>query len=161
VKTWPNGDRYEGDFVEDRKEGAGAYTWGRNSEWAGERYSGGYRNDLRHGAGTYEWPGGDRYTGPWEYDGITGPATPGMIARARAHAERVAAVGRPGTRVCREFTVGLVTHDRVRGTVLAVEAGRIAVRIEDAGRFEHSLEGATIVKGATVVDGISAWAPCN
>lgn len=161
VKTWPSGDRYEGDFVEDRREGAGTYTWGRGSAWAGEKYAGGYRNDMRHGTGTYEWPGGDRYSGPWEYDGITGPATPGMIARARAHAERVAAIGRPGTRVCREFAVGLVTRDRVRGVVTAVEADRIAVRIEDAGRFEHSMDGAVIVKGAMVRDTISAWAPCN
>src|SRR3989442_13667168 len=29
AKTWPNGDRYEGEFVEDRKEGVGAYTGGR------------------------------------------------------------------------------------------------------------------------------------
>lgn len=161
VKTWLSGDRYEGDFVADRKEGSGTYTWGSGSEWAGERYTGGYSNDLRHGIGTYEWPGGDRYSGPWEYDGITGPATPGMIARARAHAERVAAVGRPGTRACREFTVGLVTRDRVRGVVTAVDANRIAVRIEDAGRFEHSVDGVPIVKGATVRDAISAWAPCN
>ncbi len=161
VKTWPTGDRYEGDFVEDRKEGRGTYTWGRGSLWAGEQYTGDYRNDRRHGHGVYEWPGGDRYTGPWENDVITGAATPGMIARARAYAERVAAVGKRGTRVCREFTVGLVTRDRVRGTVTAVEADRIAVRIEDAGRFQHAIGNALIIKDAMIWDAIPAWAPCN
>lgn len=161
VKTWPSGDRYEGDFAEDRKEGVGNYTWGRSSVWAGEKYSGDYRNDRRHGFGTYEWPGGDRYTGPWENDVITGRATPGMIARSRAYAERVAAVGKRGTRVCREFTVGLVTRDRVRGTVAAVEADRIRVRIDDAGRFEHMIGNTLIIKGTTVLDAVQAWVPCN
>ena len=161
VKTWPSGDRYEGDFVEDRKEGVGTYTWGRFSVWAGEKYSGDYRNDRRHGFGSYEWPGGDRYTGPWENDVITGRATPGMIARSRAYAERVAAVGKRGTRVCREFTVGLVTRDRVRGTVTAVEVDRIGGRIEDAGRFEHMIGKTLIIKGTTVWDAVQAWVPCN
>ena len=160
VKTWPSGDRYEGDFVEDRKEGAGVYTWGRQSMWAGEKYSGDYRNDRRHGFGTYEWPGGDRYSGPWENDVITGSATPGMIARSRAYAERVATVGKRGVRVCRELTVGLVTRDRVRGTVTAVEADRIAVRIDNAGRFEHTIGNTLIIKGATVWDSLPAWVPC-
>src|SRR3954454_16241702 len=39
VKIWPNGDRYEGDFVEDRKEGVGAYSFGRGPS-AGESYEG-------------------------------------------------------------------------------------------------------------------------
>jgi hypothetical protein len=160
VKTWPSGDRYEGDFVEDRKEGVGTYTWGRHSAWAGEKYSGDYRNDRRHGFGTYEWPGGDRYSGPWENDVITGRATPGMIARSRAYAERVAAVGKRGTRACREFTVGLVTRDRVRGTVTAVEADRIGVRIDDAGRFEHTIGNTSIIKGTIIWDSLSAWVPC-
>ena len=161
VKTWPSGDRYEGGFVEDRREGTGTYAWGPRSPWAGEKYSGGFRNDRRHGTGVYEWPGGDRYAGPWENDAITGRATPRMIARARAHAEHAAAVGKPGARVCREFTVGTVTRDRVRGTVTAVDADRIAVRIDDAGRFQHSLGNVLITNGITVYDLIPLWAPCN
>lgn len=161
VKTWSSGDRYEGEFVEDRKEGRGTYTWGRGSEWAGEKYSGDFRNDRRHGFGTYEWPGGERYSGPWENDVITGRATPAMIARSRTYAERVAAVGKRGVRVCRDFTVGLVTRDRVRGTVTAVQGDRIAVSIEDPGKFEHAIGNTLIIKGTTILDVIPAWQPCN
>ena len=160
VKTWPSGDRYEGDFVEDRKEGTGTYTWGRGSAWAGERYSGGFRADRRHGHGVYEWPGGDRYEGPWENDLITGPATPRMMARTRAYAEHVLAVGKPGVRVCRDLLVGTVTPDRLRGTVAKVDGDRIAVRIIDPGRFPHSIGGVAGAKGATVLDEIMAWTPC-
>ena len=160
VKTWPTGDRYEGNFVEDRKEGRGTYAWGRGSMWAGEKYTGDYLNDRRHGHGVYEWPGGDRYAGPFENDVITGAATPGMIARTRAYSEKMAAVGKPGVRVCRDLLVGTVTRDRVRGVVTAVEAGRIAVRIDDPGKFEHSIGNVRVAKGATIRDEIMPWAPC-
>jgi hypothetical protein len=43
VKRWPNGDRYEGGFVDDQKEGRGTYVWGRGA-WRGERYEGEYAN---------------------------------------------------------------------------------------------------------------------
>ncbi len=161
MKRWPSGDRYEGDFVDDRKEGVGTYTWGPRSAWAGEKYSGSYRNDRRHGSGVYEWPNGDRYAGPWENDAATGPLTPAMIARARASAEFAAAVGRPGARVCRVMTVGITTQDWVRGRVTAVEADRIAVRIDDPGRFSHTLNGIAVVRDAVLWDAATAWIPCN
>ena len=160
VKTWTTGDRYEGTFVEDRKEGKGVYTWGRGSMWAGEKYTGDYRNDRRHGQGVYEWPGGDRYSGPWENDVITGAATPGMIARTRAYSEQMVAVGKPGVRVCRDLLVGTVTRDRVRGVVTAAEAGRIAVRIDDPGRYPHTIGNVPLAKGAVIRDEIMPWAPC-
>jgi hypothetical protein len=160
LKTWASGDRYEGDFVEDRKEGTGIYTWGRGSVWAGQKYSGGYRADRRHGRGVHEWSGGERYDGPWENDVITGPATPAMVARTRAYAEHVVAVGKPGVRVCRDMMVGSVTRDRVRGTVLQADGGRIAVRIIDPGKFPHSIGKVALAKGATVWDEIVAWTPC-
>ena len=128
--------------------------------WAGEKYTGDYRNDRRHGQGVYEWPGGDRYSGPWENDVITGAATPGMIARTRAYSEQMVAVGKPGVRVCRDLMVGTVTRDRVRGVVTAVEAGRIAVRIDDPGRFPHTIGNVTLAKGAVIRDEFMPWAPC-
>lgn len=160
IKTWPSGDRYEGDFVADRKQGRGTYTWGRNSAWAGQKYSGDYVADQRHGNGTYEWPGGDRYSGPWENDVMTGPATPAMMARVRANAERRVAVGKPGTRVCRDFLVGTVTRDRVRGTVASVKADLLAIQIDDPGHFPHIVGDAKLAKGVTISDNIMAWTPC-
>ena len=161
AKIWPaSGDRYEGDFIDDRKEGIGSYIWGPRSVWAGEKYSGSYLNDRRHGFGVYEWPGGDRYAGAWENDAITGPATPMMIARARAYAEAAAAVGKPGAKVCRDMMVGIATRDRVRGTVMAVEADKISVRIDDAGRFQHTISDRAIGKGDIVRDALQTWIPC-
>lgn len=160
VKSWPSGDRYEGDFVDDRKEGKGAYTWGSRSPFPGERYSGEWLNDKRHGNGVYEWPGGDRYAGPWKNDGIAGPPTKGMIARARADAERISAVSRPGVKVCREMRIGIATRDMVRGTVLAREGEKIRVRVEDPGKFEHAIGDRQIAKGDVVLDPLKSWVPC-
>ena len=161
VKTWPSsGDRYEGEFSNDRKSGTGTYTWGPRSAWAGEKYTGGWRDDRRDGYGVYEWPGGDRYAGPWENGVITGQPTRKMFARARAQSEIAAAVGTPGTKVCREMTVGIATRDWVRGTVVAAEAGRIAVRIDDAGRFAHTIASRVVGQGNIVRDAPRFWTPC-
>jgi hypothetical protein len=162
VKTWPaTGDRYEGDFVADRREGKGTYLWGSRSPSAGERYSGDYLADRRHGEGVYQWPAGDRYSGPWENDTPTGPPTKGMIARARALAERTAVVGVPGTRVCRELRVGVATLETIRGTVLGRRGDAIRLRIDDAGTFEHVLGGRTLRKGDVIVDPMRLWLPCS
>lgn len=161
TKSWPSsGDRYEGEFSGDRKEGVGTYTWGPRSGWAGEKYAGGYLNDWRHGSGVYEWPSGDRYSGTWKNDVITGQPTPQMFVRARAQGEFAAAVGIPGTKVCREMTVGVGTRDWVRGTVLTVEADRLVVRIDDAGKFQHTIAGFPIGKTGIVRDAPQFWIPC-
>ena len=162
VKTWPaTGDRYEGDFVADRKQGKGIYAWGSRSPSAGERYSGEYLGDRRHGEGVYEWPGGDRYSGPWENDAPTGTPTKGMIARARALAERAAVTGVPGTRVCRELRVGVATLETIRGTVLSRRGENIRLRIDDPGTFEHVLAGRTLRKGDVLDEPMRYWQPCR
>ena len=160
VKTWPSGDRYEGEFVEDRKEGTGTYLWGTRSAWAGEKYAGGFMNDRRNGNGRYEWPNGDRYTGPWKEDMIVGKASPKMIARARTYAERMAAIGRVGVTVCREIAVGIARSDRIRGNVVEFTGVTLGVRIEDAGKFAHSLNDVEIARGIVLYDTPTAWEPC-
>ena len=160
VKTWPSGDRYEGEFAEDRKEGAGNYTWSLRGPAAGESYSGAYLNDLRHGDGVYEWPSGDRYGGTWAHDAITGVPTPMMIARARAKTEVLAAVGKPGVKVCRALLVGIAVRDWIRGEVTAVDADRIAVRIDDPGRQPHLIDGRPLVQGTTIWSAAAEWTPC-
>ena len=162
VKTWPaTGDRYEGEFVDDRKQGTGMYLWGARSAAAGERYTGGYLADMRHGDGVYEWPNGERYAGPWDNDRPTGAPTKGMIARARALAERAAAVATAGTHVCRDVQVGVAIRDTIRGTVVAREGDALRVRIDDAGKFEHVLGERTLRKGDVIVDPLRFWLPCS
>ena len=161
VKVWPTtGDRYEGDFADDRKEGTGAYVWGPQSAWPGEKYLGSYLNDLRHGYGVYEWTTMDRYAGSWANDMATGPATHMMIARARAYAEAVAAVARPGISICREMKVGIATRERIKGTVISVEEDSVTVRIDDPGQMGHVIRGSPVNKGTLVTDDFPNWIPC-
>lgn len=160
VKTWPSGDRYEGEFVADRKEGTGTFTWSARGPSAGESYSGAWRNDLRHGYGVYEWPSGDRYAGEWADDAIAGMPTPMMIARARAKTETLIAVAKPGVKVCRALTVGIAVRDWIRGEVIAVDAARIEVRIDDPGRQPHVIDSRPLVKGMSFWSEAEAWRPC-
>ena len=160
IKTWPSGDRYEGQFAEDKKAGKGTYIWGSGSASPGERYSGDWRDDRRNGYGVYEWPNGDRYEGQWKDDRIAGPPTKAMIDRARIEAERVVAIGKPGAKVCRQMTVGIATRDWVRGTVLTLDASGVSVRIDDAGKFEHMIGNKVIRKGDVISDAPRSWIPC-
>jgi hypothetical protein len=160
AKAWPSGDRYEGEFVADRKEGIGKYTWSLRGPSAGESYGGAYLNDRRHGHGVYEWPSGDRYAGEWANDAIAGMPTPMMIARARAKTETLAAVARPGVRVCRALPVGIAVRDWIRGEVTAVDGERIAVRVDDPGRQPHAIDGRPLAKGMHIRSAAAEWTPC-
>ncbi|ANS03892.1 serine protease [uncultured Mediterranean phage uvDeep-CGR2-AD3-C191] len=56
--TWPNGDKYVGEFRNGKKHGQGTATYAD-----GDKYVGEYRNDKRTGQGTYTWPNGNKYVG--------------------------------------------------------------------------------------------------
>jgi len=58
VYTWDDGDRYEGNWVAGRQEGHGSYIWGNGSS-----YVGAWKEDRRCGRGVYRWPQGDLYDG--------------------------------------------------------------------------------------------------
>ena len=143
VKTWANGDRYEGEFAADRRQGRGVYTWGRGP-WQGERYEGGFTQDRRDGYGEYRYSSGDVYRGPWKDDVATGAPTEMMQARAKFEAESLAAVGKAGTKVCREVPVGIAGRDWQRGVVEEVKGNQIAVRIGAELRWDPA----------------TAWLPC-
>jgi hypothetical protein len=158
VKTWANGDRYEGDFFEDRIEGFGVYIFGRGP-WAGERYEGDYLAGRRHGHGVYRWATGDVYSGPWRDDAAIGAPTPMMRAQARFQQEARAAVSKQGEKVCRELPVGIAGFDLVRGVVVAIADDKVAIRIEDLGSQSNAL-AAIAKQGETVWDSPLAWTPC-
>ena len=153
VKTWPNGDRYEGGFAADAKDGYGSYVWGAGP-WEGERYDGEFAADRREGYGIYWWPSGDLYAGPWEGDRPTGPGTGMMRARAKFAEEVKAAVARQGQKVCREMPVGIGGRDWVRGVVVDLEGDHVGVRVDDPGQHAH------FPRGEVVWDLARSWTPC-
>jgi hypothetical protein len=82
------------------------------------------------------------------------------FARSLADTATVAAVAKRGARVCREMRVGIAEREWVRGVVVETEGRRVAVRIVAPGRFEHSIAGTKLVRGAVVRDDAAAWTPC-
>ena len=43
----------------------GTFTWGSNTKWAGDKYVGEWKDDKKHGQGTYNYAGGEKYVGEW------------------------------------------------------------------------------------------------
>ncbi|KAM3876348.1 ankyrin repeat and MYND domain-containing protein 1 [Diretmus argenteus] len=58
VQEWPDGSKYEGEFVNGLKHGRGKYTWEN-----GESYEGSFYKDYRHGEGVHCWPTGHKFIG--------------------------------------------------------------------------------------------------
>ena len=163
VKTWPWGDRYEGEFADDAKHGTGIYAWGERSAFAGDRYEGGFANDKRDGYGVYVWASGDSYAGPWKDDAVAGRATPMMISRFRATSESLAAMAKPGVKLCHESTVGVGAGEWIEGETLAVDQGarRVEVRVTRLGPKPLFVAGTKVAAGDAVWDDPLDWIPCQ
>ena len=61
VFTWPDGKRYEGDYVEDNKEGEGTFKWPD-----GRVYEGEWKNGKQHGYGRYTTSEDETKFGLWK-----------------------------------------------------------------------------------------------
>ena len=102
VYQFANGDKYEGEFSNDNRNGfilnmliinkgygimridgdRESYEgdWVRGEKHGrgtykfnnGDQYSGQWENSMRYGRGTYTWFTGDTYTGEWKDDKMTG-----------------------------------------------------------------------------------------
>ena len=81
-----------------------------------------------------------------------------MTARVRLQA--LAAVGLPGSFVCRKLQVGISEHDWIRGYVVDATDEKLRVRITDAGQFPHQFDGTDLVAGAVIESTIENWVPC-
>ena len=88
------------------------------------------------------------------------PAFDPQFARALNATATEAAVAKPGARVCRQMQVGIAERDWIRGVVSAIDDSKVTVTVDDAGRFPHELDGAPVVRGASVRDDPAAWMPC-
>ena len=56
--TWPDGQKYVGEWKDDKKHGQGTHTWPN-----GQKYVGEYKDDKFHGQGTATFPDGDKWSG--------------------------------------------------------------------------------------------------
>lgn len=63
VETYPNGDKYTGDFKDDKKSGKGLMEYND-----GDTYEGDWANDLRNGKGTLTHPNGEKAVLQWKDD---------------------------------------------------------------------------------------------
>ncbi|KAL3681490.1 hypothetical protein R1sor_024446 [Riccia sorocarpa] len=58
LATYPNGDTYQGNYENGKKNGQGKYTFARGAWFRGKK----------HGQGVYTYSNGDRYQGEWVDD---------------------------------------------------------------------------------------------
>jgi len=61
VYTWADGRKYEGEYINDKKDGYGVYTWAD-----GRKYQGYWRNGKQSGKGKYISLDGSVKWGLWE-----------------------------------------------------------------------------------------------
>lgn len=59
----PNGDFYNGEFENDKKDGYGEYIWAD-----GDRYTGNFKENMMHGYGEYYWEDGSYFAGNYAED---------------------------------------------------------------------------------------------
>lgn len=83
-----------------------------------------------------------------------------VFARSLFQMAAQAAVAKPGIRVCRMLTVGIAEQDWLKGVVVDASAEQLRVRIDDAGRFPHFVNGVSVATGSVLLDTPSLWTPC-
>ena len=72
--TWADGDKYVGEYKNDKQNGQGTYTFGSNSQWAGDKYVGEFKDNLYSGEGAYTWANGRKEVGTYENNKLNGYA---------------------------------------------------------------------------------------
>jgi hypothetical protein len=68
--TWPSGDKYVGEWKDNKENGQGTMTWPSGSSYVGE-----YRDDVKNGRGVYTWSDGSKYNGEWRDNNMNGQGT--------------------------------------------------------------------------------------
>ncbi len=68
--SWPNGNRYLGEWIDGKQQGQGTFTWAN-----GDRYAGEWRDGKQTGQGTFTSADGSTYVGEWKDDRQQGLGT--------------------------------------------------------------------------------------
>ncbi len=75
IYKYVNGNKYAGEFKNNYLHGQGTFTWGPNTEWAGDKYVGEFKKSLRHGQGTYNFANGNKHVGEYKDNNRDGQGT--------------------------------------------------------------------------------------
>ena len=59
--SWPNGKKYDGEFLNDKKDGYGVFTWEN-----GRQYLGYWHQGYKNGVGMYVNEEGEENIGLWQ-----------------------------------------------------------------------------------------------
>ena len=59
--NYVNGDKFVGEYKDGKRHGQGAYTFASGNKFVGE-----WKNGKRHGQGAYTFASGDKYVGEWK-----------------------------------------------------------------------------------------------
>lgn len=102
---YAGGDRYEGQFIDDVREGWGSYTWAEGCKYAGEwknaemdgrgdrtyengdRFVGDFAHNQAHGKGIKYFADGGRYEGEMSHDSLNGCGTYTWECRDEYHGQ--------------------------------------------------------------------------
>ena len=72
IYTYKNGTTFSGKFLNEKfHKGRELYV----GKWAGDKYLGDFKNNKKHGKGTYFWKNGNKYIGEWKNDKLHGTGT--------------------------------------------------------------------------------------
>ena len=61
--TYTSGNKYVGEFKNDKPHGLGTFTWASDSQYIGE-----WKDGSMQGQGTYTYANGEKYFGEWEHN---------------------------------------------------------------------------------------------
>ena len=73
-KTYPDGDKYVGEWKDGERNGQGIFTFGKGKH-EGDKFVGEYKDGVRNGQGTYTWTNGQKYVGEWKDEKENGQGT--------------------------------------------------------------------------------------